>query len=404
MKINRYLLAAVLFILWSMCHCVTEKSQDQTEADAGMWVMADHPMYQWGRVPADAVPWEHITHLNIGYLWPVKSGDGYTVGTPPNSWWSGGWGGMTRWRRDVAVYIQNAPSGKKVMCHLGGAGSNPDGQWTIATSQRHLKKFASNIKDVLLPLGFHGVDLNWENDVVYSQLVDLAKELRKIWPNAVITIPTGMVGEDASDLAGAMDAVDAFMPMTYIPISGWWGGWAIPAPLTPLYGAFDNINDIDHVLTQWENAGVPASKMLMGVGGFGSAWGDGGGAYHNGIGPIAPYVNKGSGPAEDERVALAGDNTVTWQWVKKLVDDNPGKLIEGWDSTGKCSYWHTSSKRQFVKADGMEISLIFYETPRSIGEKLKFVHERGMKGMGFWTLSQMMSSDGSCPILETARP
>jgi GH18 family chitinase len=409
MNLRPYFLVVIAILILIMNGCKLGKTESETETDneneeTGMWVIVYHPMYQWPQVSADQVPWDHVTHLSLGYLWPVESNSEYTIGLQPNSWWTGGWGGMTRWRGEAEVFIQKAPPGKKILCHLGGAGSNPNGQWTTATSANNIRKFAENIKEVLTSLGFDGVDLNWEDDVVFTNLVNLAKELRGLWPDAIITIPTGMVGSDADDLAGAKDAVDVFLPMTYIPVSGWWGGWSIPAPLTPLYGADDNINDIDHVLNQWIKAGVPASKMLMGVGGFGSVWGDGGGVYDNGIGPIAPYVNGGTGPAEDERISLRGDNFVTWAWVKKTTEANPNTLIKAWDDIGKCSYWHALSKNQLVYVDGLEISLIFYETEQSINEKVKFINEKGMKGMGFWTLSQMMDTDGACPILETAKP
>ncbi|MBK7145886.1 MAG: hypothetical protein IPH76_12060 [Xanthomonadales bacterium] len=46
-----------------------------------------------------------------------------------------------------------------------------------------------------------------------------------------------------------------------------------------------------------------------------------------------------------------------------------------------------------------DVSLIFYETPRSMVAKSAYVGQHGMKGMMFWTLSQMR--DGSTfPNLE----
>jgi GH18 family chitinase len=406
LKIQIILLASLFFIVG----CGSSSDSPTSPGPSGEWVMPYHPSYQWDRVPAEEVPWAHLTHLVVGYLWPEKDGEEYTVGIE-----STGWGrGWDNWRTTAQGYIDAGHNeDRKVNCMLGGAGSNPDNIWNAATSPANINTFARNIKSVLEPIGFDGVDLDWEDNVDYPSMVRLAQELRSIWPDAIITIPTGMSGSDADDLAAAMDAVDAFMPMTYISIPQW-GGWVIPTPLTPLYGVHNpiymggspNPYSIDYALNNWLNAGVPASKIIMGVGGYGAVWGD---SNNDGRAPIEPYSNaddlidsSGALP-EGERASLASDNVVSWAWVKESTRD----MTEEWDDIGRCSYWRALAVDDLVpvtiRDNTQYASLIFYETSRSIEEKVSYIKEKGMKGMGFWTLSQMMDGD-SCPILETAKP
>jgi len=378
------------------------KAVSESAGQNEKWVAVYHPAYQWDAVPANSIPWANISHLIIGYLWPQELNGEYTVGIQ-NTGWSRGWDVFSQTANGYATAAHTAD--RKMICMLGGAGSNPNGEWDSATAADKVNTFAQNIKTVLQSLGCDGADLDWENSVDAPSLIRLARELRVIWPQTIITIPTGMDGTDAAGLADAKDAVDAFMPMTYIAVSGWWGGWTIPAPLTPLYGTGNNKHDVDHVLTKWTDAGVPASQIVMGVGGFGLVWGDGLDTYDNGIGPIAPYVNGGSGPAEDERAQIAGDNVVTQSWVNQALTDNPQMILE-WDDVGKVNYWHAPAIDQpapvTIRNVTREATLIFYETPRSITEKKLFIKNRNMKGMMFWTLSQLIAQ-GSSPVLEAAK-
>lgn len=360
------------------------------------WVVVYHPWYQWSAVPATSVPWTKITHLCLGALWPLKSGATWTLGVSTDdgrSW--------AAWSAAAKHYIDDGHgAGRKVTCMLGGAGSNPNKIWNTATAAANIDSFAMNIRNKLQPLGFDGTDLDWEDDVTMPQLVSLAKKIRAAWPGAVITIPTGFNGGDAASFAPAKDAVDAFMPMSYLDIAQW-GGWRIPVPLTPLYAFGDNPYSVDGALASWVKAGVPASKIVMGVGGFGAAWGDG---NNDGRGPVAPYSNADlNAGAQGETQSLANDNVVTQTWVRQALAAN-SKLTEAWDSVGKCSYWHTSAATDFASVpiwgNPAKVSLVFYETVRSMAEKAAFIKQKGMKGLMFWTLSEMIDGS-SCPILDS---
>jgi chitinase len=180
-------------------------------------------------------------------------------------------------------------------------------------------------------------------------------------------------------------------------------------PFLPLALDVDaNKNSYDWVRQQWIDAGVPASKLVLGVGGFGLVWGDQNG---DGLAPIAPYSNGGSGAASGETSGIVSDNAVTQAWLSSTLAAHPGELTAVWDAGTGISYWHSASESEQVTVDGLycdlwsscsateEVSLIFYETPQSMQAKLAYVRQHGLQGMMFWTLSQLRDGT-SFPNLE----
>jgi hypothetical protein len=373
---------------------------------AGMWIAPNHPWYEWNALPAAQVPWQHLTHLGLGYLQPQLSSGKYIAGAPPG--WGSDWTGF----RDAAKGFADAAhaASRKAFMMLGAAQSNTGdyaGVWNTATSSANIDAFADNIVSVSKEMSLDGVELDWEEDINYAQLVALAKKIRARWADGLIFIDVLPLDDGTgifTALAPAKDDVDAFMPMTFLPIPQW-GGWVLPIPLSPLYGYPGNGYSVDDNLKKWTAAGVPASKVIMGVGGFGSVWGD---SNSDRTAPIAPYITvTGTGGADSETGNLYDDRIVTQSWVKGVVNGNPGRMIEAWDDTGKCSYWHAPATNDLVpttaQTTAIQASLIFYETPRSMTEKLNYARTQGMRGMNFWTLSQTMDGAAS-PILETIMP
>ncbi|MET0592840.1 MAG: glycoside hydrolase family 18 protein [Polyangiaceae bacterium] len=370
---------------------------------AGLWIAPNHPWYEWSALPANQVPWTHLTHLGLGYVQPQASGGKYIIGAPAG--WGSDWAGF----RDAAKGFASAAhtAQRKAFMMVGGANTNTGdyaGVWNSATAPANIDAFADSIVTLSKEMQLDGVELDWEEDIDYPQLVALAKSVRAKWADGLIFIDTMPLDNTFTDLAPAKDVVDAFMPMTFLAISQW-GGWVLPVPLTPLYGYQGNGYSVDDNLKGWTDAGVPASKVIMGVGGFGSVWAD---SNNDQQAPVAPYVTtNGTGAANSETASMYDDRVVTQSWVKSLIASNSGRMIEGWDDLGKCSFWHAPAATDLVAATAnsksIKAGLVFYETPRSMTEKQKYAQSKGMRGMNFWTLSQTMDG-ASSPILETVLP
>ena len=162
-----------------------------------------------------------------------------------------------------------------------------------------------------------------------------------------------------------------------------------------------NSNSIDFVRNRWVDAGVPASKLVMGVGGFGLVWGDTNG---DDLAPVLPYSSDGQ-PA-GEGGGIVSDNAVTQAWLTETLAEHPGAFTEVWDEAQKISYWRTASTSVQITVDDLfcvlwgncsttaDVSLIFFETPRSMSAKSAYAKQHGMKGMMFWTLSQLRDESG----------
>ena len=90
-----------------------------------------------------------------------------------------------------------------------------------------------------------------------------------------------------------------------------------------------------------------------------------------------------------------------------MVANSQGKMVEGWDDVGKCSFWHSPATTDLVAATAqskaIQASLVFYETPRSMTEKANYARAQGTRSVNFWTLKQTIDGTSS-PILETIMP
>lgn len=374
----------------------TDASSDAKSGD-DLWVVCYHPCYQWYTKGA-TIPWDQLSHLVLGYLLPFKNGENqWDIKVPPQFY-----PGQAGWIDKAGTFIaEGKTAGKKTLCMLGGAGSNVGSNeefWNMATSAENVQTFAANIKAFIEPIGFDGVDLDWEERLDYDGFLRLVKELRRIWPEVIITIPTSPTGNDAEGLAVCNEYVDAFMPMTYMSVMQW-GGWTVPVPPTPLHAYESNPYSVEITLNKWTNAGVPASKVVMGIGGYGQVWAD---SNDDGRAPNSPYCS--TSVPEGERYARFGDNTVSQAWVTKTLNDHP-ELVENWDDVGKCSYYSSPAPDNLVSTtirttQDIDVGLIFYETEKSMRCKYDYVNEKEMKGVMFWTLTMMKDEDNTYPILE----
>ena len=399
-------------------------------APSGMWVVGSHPDYHWGGLPADRVPYGHITHLFLSFLWPTGSNGNYSMtvtGYGPST--------LAQWKTEAQKFISRAhAAGVKVVVDIGGENGAvavfQEGTGTEAKAAALAKAIVGTCKDI----GLDGVDLDWEPlDKVGGPR--LLKYLRQEWPDGIVTVAVGPSYGDgevelAKSLAAVKDAVDAIMIMSYVAPNQTWTGWLVPVPLTPLHGAktpWDGLPQpysLDREVEVWtQQAGVPASKLVVGVGGFGLAWGD---TNSDGIAPVEPYANydalRASGcgvsqwtcndAADTERAPInCTDNHVTQQWVDRVVAEAGGRLTLKQDAIGGVDYWAAPARDQLVSVTSpcsssakSAVSLIFYETPRSMAAKVDFVQANGLRGMEFWTIWQLQNASGAFPNLEVVKP
>ncbi|BGO90605.1 hypothetical protein NBRC10512v2_002857 [Rhodotorula toruloides] len=174
----------------------------------------------------------------------------------------------------------------KVVIAIGGWSDSGYFSGAVSTSSRR-KTFVNNIVAFVNKYNLDGVDIDWEypgtqgagsNEVSSSDtanLLSFLKLLRSSLPNKRLSTCTtqqtyvGANGSPIGDVSAYAQYLDAILVMNYDV----WGASSTPGPNAPLENACTNslqptANMLSAIQT-WEQAGMPASKILMGIPAYG---------------------------------------------------------------------------------------------------------------------------------------
>ncbi|MGW6157654.1 glycoside hydrolase family 18 protein [Streptomyces sp. NPDC055144] len=218
---------------------------------------------------------------------------------------------------------------------------------------------------------FDGIDIDWEYPNACGLSCDtsgrdayknLMSALRsKFGSSALITsaIPAdasdgGKI--DATDYAGAAQYVDWYNPMTYDYFGAWdaQGPTAPHSPLTSYSGIPKAGYNTDATITKLKGLGVPASKLLLGIGFYGRGW--------TGVTQSAPG-GTATGPAAGKYEQGIDD-------YKELKSKCPATGTVGGTAYAYCgnNWWS-------------------YDTPATIAGKMDYKNQQGLGGTFLWELS-----------------
>ncbi|WP_421106275.1 glycoside hydrolase family 18 protein [Streptomyces sp. NEAU-S77] len=218
---------------------------------------------------------------------------------------------------------------------------------------------------------FDGIDIDWEYPNACGNTCDtsgraafknvMAAMRAKFGQNnlvtAAITADASSGGKiDAADYAGAAQYVDWYNPMTY-DFFGAWAAQGPTAPHSPLtsYGGLPQQGFYtDAAIQKLRGLGVPASKLLLGVGFYGRGW--------SGVSQAAPGgTATGAAPGTYE----AG------------IEDY--KVLKS-----KCPATGTVAGTAYAHCGNQWWS---YDTPATIAGKMTYKQQQGLGGTFFWELS-----------------
>ncbi|MEV5107418.1 glycoside hydrolase family 18 protein [Streptomyces massasporeus] len=218
---------------------------------------------------------------------------------------------------------------------------------------------------------FDGIDIDWEYPNTCGATCDtsgkaafrnLMQALRakfgsKNLVTAAITADATPGGKiDAADYAGAAQYVDWYNPMTY-DFFGAWDAAGPTAPHSPLT-SYAGIPKADYhssaTIAKLKGLGIPASKLLLGIGFYGRGW--------TGVTQAAPG-GSATGPA-------AGTYEQGIEDYKVLKSKCPATGTVAGTAYAKCgaNWWS-------------------YDTPATIGTKMNYKNQQGLGGTFFWELS-----------------
>ncbi|MFF0594578.1 glycoside hydrolase family 18 protein [Streptomyces antibioticus] len=218
---------------------------------------------------------------------------------------------------------------------------------------------------------FDGIDLDWEYPNACGMTCDtsgresyrdLMKAVRAAFGKrdlvtAAITADASPGGRiDAADYAGAAPYVDWYNPMTYDYFGTWaaTGPTAPHSPLTTYRGIPQQGNDSATTIAKLKSLGIPAHKLLLGIGFYGRGW--------TGVTQAKPG-GTATGPAPGTYEAGSED-------YKVLKAKCPATGTVGGTAYAKCGqeWWS-------------------YDTPRTIKDKMRYKDRQGLGGTFFWELS-----------------
>ncbi|MEU6451115.1 glycoside hydrolase family 18 protein [Streptomyces sp. NPDC046979] len=218
---------------------------------------------------------------------------------------------------------------------------------------------------------FDGIDIDWEYPNACGLSCDesgrdafpkLMSALRAKFGQdylvtAAITADATAGGKiDAADYAGAAQYVDWYNPMTY-DFFGAWDATGPTAPHSPLT-SYSGIPKADYhssaTIAKLKDLGVPASKLLLGIGFYGRGW--------TGVTQSEPG-GTATGPAKGTYENGIED-------YKVLKTSCPATGTVAGTAYAKCgSDWWS------------------YDTPQTIATKMSYKNEQGLGGTFFWELS-----------------
>ncbi|MFD5537766.1 glycoside hydrolase family 18 protein [Streptomyces sp. NPDC127079] len=218
---------------------------------------------------------------------------------------------------------------------------------------------------------FDGIDIDWEYPNACGNTCDTSGRdaFRKVMAalrskfgsgslvTAAITADaTGGGKIDAADYAGAAQYVDWYDPMTY----DYFGAWASTGPTAPhsplnSYSGIPTANYYTSAtIAKLRGLGIPAAKLLLGIGFYGRGW--------TGVTQAAPG-GTATGPA-------AGT-------YEQGIDDY--KVLKT-----KCPATGTVAGTAYAKCGSDWWS---YDTPATIGTKMTYRNQQGLGGTFLWELS-----------------
>ena len=331
---------------------------------SGKWVSGYYVGYQQNLYPPSAIDWSGLTHLMIGRAVPRPDG---TLDTTFDIDATNG----PALAKQLAMLAHQ--HGRKAVVMLGGAGEHA--KWVGAASAAHRAAFVQNLKALAEEYGFDGFDLDWEPIELADQpdFKALAEEMRAAMPSTILTVPVGWVNANFPDVDALYGEVaplfDQINIMSY-SMAGPWDGWQSWHSSALYGGGGPTPSSVDSSVSAYLAAGVPAAKLGIGIGFYGSCW--------------SPPVSAPKSAIAGSQI-IADDNVMSFAHIMSAYHSPADRK---WDDAAKAPYLSFSS------AHGPEgCTFVSYEDEESILEKGKYVAQKGLGGAIVWTINEGHRSD-----------
>ena len=339
---------------------VTPTSQTPPPPPPGArWVAGYYAGYQRSAYPETAVDFSKLTHVFMGAVLPRTDATLDTTFYITNT--TG-----PQVARTLATRAHQA--GRKALLMLGGAGAH-DG-FVGAASSTNRATFIANILATMDRLGYDGVDVDWEpiTSADRPAVLALLQGLRAARPTMLITIPVGWAntnfpGEIDGWYGQVADVVDQVNIMTYSmagPYSGWvsWHHSALSG------NGGNHPSSAASSAALYLAAGVPAAKLGLGLGFYGSCW----------RGVTQPLQSITGATLIDD------DNQMNYAAIMASYYVAANR---SWDASAQAPYLSFATGR-----GPLGCNFISYEDEQSIAAKGAYIRNNGLGGAIIWTIGE----------------
>jgi chitinase len=314
-----------------------------------------------GLINTDQIAAKKLTHINYAFV-DIKNNRAWLHREATDT---------INFRRLVALKKQN--SSLKILISIGGWTWSGKFSDAVLTDTARLA-FAVSAADIIKKYDMDGIDIDWEypgrpgyegniyrpeDKQNYTLLFrDLRRQLdtlqRQTGKKYLLTTAAGGFKNylNNTDMGSAQQYLDYVNLMTYD-----YSGGKIAGHHTNLYtsGRYKSITSADGAVSEFMAAGVPASKLVMGIAFYGHVSNLVTGA--KGIGDTVAISSKGKG----------------YTAIKDSLVNQPGYKFYR-DRKAKAPYLYNAQTRQFIT----------FDDEWSVRKKSKYVIDKKLAGVMFW--------------------
>jgi len=313
-------------------------------------VVGYYPMWTRSTLPASAVRFDVLTHVNHAFAWPNADG---SISSAEAS-------------VDTALINATHRAGRKVLLSFGGAGATQTTNFAIVAGDSIRRQtFINNVVARLSAYHYDGIDLDWEgpanradkaNEVtLVRQLRDTFRALNSPW---LITMAIGASGWSGQwhDYTALAPLVDWFNAMEY----DFHGSWSkLSGHNAPLYLGSTPAADPDGFSIEQSmqyllgTRGIPKSQLTLGL----------------------PFYGKSFGTSSLYS-SFVGEQELSYRDIVNAVRASNWTYV--WDSGSQVPYYRSTAPPMIITLDDSA----------SIALKCQYAKTKGLSGVMVWELSQ----------------
>jgi chitinase len=322
-------------------------------ATSGQWSLGYWT--QWGSpvIPVSAIDFKALTHV-VQYAAIINADGSLDVNTY-----------AVAANAKSLVSTAHAAGAKVLLGLIQPYGSTATGNFYQAATNNGAT-LINNIVSVLNTYGFDGVDANFQPFNTSSTgvaMTTFAPALKAQLGGKLLVVDTSIT--DYNYWTGLQSSIDKMNVMTY-NMSGSWDpySWHNSA----LYDSDGKVWSVNLAVTRYMNAGIPASKINIGIPFFG---------VQDTGGHLSTNFNQGiTGPKQTWSSAPA-QTQYSYQQIAGMINSSNSK----WDSVAQVPYLSVNNPGY------ANDSFLSYDNAVSVAAKVNYAKSKGLGGWAIWDIS-----------------